>query len=265
MPRCMTIFLLALAFLAVPVSSWAQQNAPPISVTGTVVYRERIALPLDAAIDVRLEDVTLQDAPATLVGESIFAAGGQQVPIAFQVSFNPADINPEHTYQLRANIAVNGTKMFASASAYPVITNGAPMQANILLQKVQEPAPEKHDGPRLQGTYWSLVELNGKPATSGMGRTQPYIRLHSEQSRLEGSSGCNAVTGTYIVEQNALQFTPGGITMMMCPPALMEQEQGLIAALKVTSSYKIEGDMLELSNGTTVVARFQAQEAAASN
>ena len=258
MPRFTTIFPLALALLAVPVSSWTQENAVPISVTGTVVYRERIALPLDAAIDVRLEDVTLQDVPATLIGESIFAAAGQQLPIAFQVSFNPANINSEHTYQLRANITVNGTQMFTSTSAYPVITNGAPMQANILLQKVQEPTTGEHDGPKLQETYWSLVELNGKVAVPGMGRTQPYIRLHSEQGRLEGSSGCNAVTGTYIVEQNTLQFAAGGITMMMCPSALMEQEQGLIAALKATSSYKIDGGMLELSNGTAVVARFQA-------
>ncbi len=104
-----------------------------------------------------------------------------------------------------------------------------------------------------------LVELNGKPAVPGMGKTQPYIRLHREQGSLEGSSGCNGVVGTYIVEQNALRFTPSGTTLMMCPAALMQQEQDLISALKVTSSYKIEGDTLELINGKEVVARFKAQ------
>jgi len=132
------------------------------------------------------------------------------------------------------------------------------MQADILLQKAATPAPEKSTGPKLHGTYWSLVELNGKPATPGMGRTQSYIRLHREQSRFEGSGGCNGVTGTYLVEQNALQFNATATTLMMCSQALMEQEQGLIAALKATSSYKIEGNVLELSNGTAVVARFQA-------
>ena len=239
-------------------SSWAQGNAPQNTITGTVAYRERIALPPDAAIDVRLEDTSLQDAPAKLVGESIFAAEGKQVPISFQLSYNPADINPAHTYQLRANITVNGATTFASTTAYPVITRGAPMQANIMLQRVQALAPAKRPGRKLNGTYWMLVELSGKPAVPGMGRTQPYIRLHREQGRLDGSSGCNGVVGTYIVEQNALQFTPGGTTLMMCPPALMEQEQGLIAALKATSSYKIEGDTLELSNGKEVVAKFQA-------
>ncbi len=258
MVRSPVLCVLVLALVALTGVSWGQGNPPQYSITGTVTYRERMALPPDAAIDVRLEDTSLQDAPAKLIGESVFAAAGQQVPISFQVSFNPADINPAHTYRVRANITVSGTMIFTSTTAYPVITQGAPMQANIMLQKVQAPQPEKSGGPKLHGTYWSLVELNGKPAVPGMGKTQPYIRLHREQSRLEGSSGCNGVVGTYLVEQNALQFNPSATTMMMCPQPLMEQEQALIAALKATSSYKIDGDILDLIDGTAVVARFQA-------
>ena len=257
--RCTVMFLGTLALMALTGSSWAQGSMPQGTITGTVAYRERIALPPNAAIDVRLEDTSLQDAPAKLVGESIFAAEGKQVPISFQLSYNPADISPEHTYQLRANISVNGTMTFASTAAYPVITHGAPTQANIMLQQVQALAPAGHSGRKLHGTYWRLVDLNGKPAVPGMDKTQPYIMLHSDPNRLEGSSGCNNVFGGYILEQNALQITPSGSTMMMCPTALMEQEQGLINALKATSSYKIQGDILELSNGKEVVARFQAQ------
>ena len=258
MSRCPNVCVLMLSLGALTGSLWAQGNAPQGTITGTVAYRERMALPRDAAIDVRLEDTSLQDAPAKLVGESTFAAAGQQVPIAFQLTYNPAEINPAHTYQLRANITVNGTKMFTSNSAYPVITQGAPMQANIMLQQVQAAVSAKRAGPKLHGSYWSLVELNGKAAAPGMGRTQPYIRFHRAQGTLEGSSGCNGLTGTYIVEQNALQITAGGVTMMMCPPQLMEQEKGLLNALKATSSYKIEGDTLELKNGQEVVARFEA-------
>ena len=257
MPRCM-VFLAAIALVTFTPSAWAQGNGAQAKVSGTIAYRERMALPPDAAIDVRLEDTSLKDAPAKLIGESIFAAAGQQVPISFQVSYSPPDINPAHTYTLRANITVNGLLKFTSTTAYQVITQGAPMQANIMMQQVQAPPRAKREGPKLHGTYWRLVELNGKPGAQGMGRTQPYIMLHKEQGTLEGSSGCNGVVGTYIVQQNALQFTPSATTLMMCPPGLMEQEQGLLAALKATSSYQIEGDTLELSNGTAVVARFQA-------
>ena len=137
MSRRLIVWLPIIALIASTGASWAQVNAPQNTITGTVAYRERVALPPDAAIDVRLEDTSLQDAPAKLIGESVFAAAGQQVPISFQLSYNPADINPAHTYQLRANITVNGTKTFTSTAAYPVITRGAPMQANIMLQQVQ--------------------------------------------------------------------------------------------------------------------------------
>ena len=170
MSRVAILGVFALAFIALTGHSWAQGNAPQYTVTGTVAYREPVALPADAAIDVRLEDTSLQDATAKLIGESVFAAAGQQVPISFQVSFSPADINPAHTYQLRANITVNGKMTFTSTTAYPVITHGAPMQANIMLQQVQAPAPTNSAGPKLHGTYWMLVELNGKPAVPGMGK-----------------------------------------------------------------------------------------------
>jgi putative lipoprotein len=256
--RIAILGVFALVLIAVSGPSWAQGNPPQYMITGTVAYRERVVLPADAAIAVRLEDTSQQDAPTKLIGESVVAAAGQQVPISFQISFNPVDINPAHIYRLRANITVNGTMTFTSTTAYPVITHGAPMQANIMLQQAPAAAPTKGAGPKLHGTYWMLVELNGKPAVPGMGKTQPYIRLHREQGSLEGSSGCNGVVGTYIVEQDALRFTPSGTTLMMCPPALMEQEQGLINALKATSSYKIERDSLDLINGKEVVARFQA-------
>src|SRR5271165_4249992 len=150
MPRCM-VFLAAIALVTFTPSTWAQGNGAQAKVSGTIAYRERMALPPDAAIDVRLEDTSLKDAPAKLVGESIFAAAGQQVPISFQISFNPADINPAHTYQLRANITVNGTMTFCSTAAYPVITRGAPMQADIVLRQVQAPAPETRSGRKLYG------------------------------------------------------------------------------------------------------------------
>ena len=75
--RSSLLYVFVLALIALTVSLWAQGNAPQNTITGTVAYRERVALPPDAAIDVRLEDTSLQDAPAKLIGESIFAAAGQ--------------------------------------------------------------------------------------------------------------------------------------------------------------------------------------------
>ncbi len=248
-----------LAILVLTGSGWAQAGAAPGMITGAITYRERMALPADAAIDVRLEDVSVQGAPAKLMAENVFAAAGKQVPISFQLPYNPADINSSHTYYLRANISVNGQMTFTSSTAYPVLTNGAPSQVNVMLQQVQATAA-KPTGKKLLGTRWLLTQLNGKPAIPGMGDKAAYLVLHREQYRVSGSGGCNTLSGSYVLEQNALQITPGAATMMACSPEVMQQEQNFIEALGATTTYRINGTTLELLKGTQVLAAFQAQK-----
>ena len=97
------------------------------AVTGTVTYHARRALPPDAEVRVRLEDVSLADAPAELLGEHVFAPRGAQVPLAFRVPFDPADLDPRHTYHVRASISEPGGRaLFRTTQAFPVITRGSP-------------------------------------------------------------------------------------------------------------------------------------------
>lgn len=230
------------------------QAAAQPSISGTITYRERMALPPDAAIEVKLQDVS-QAKPKT-IAESVFAPEGKQVPIPFQLSYSPADINSAHTYKVQANISVNGKPMFTTTASAPVITNGAPSQVALMLQ--QAPVTGKTaSASKLRGTHWVLAELNGKPAEPGEGETAHLI-LHNK-GRLSGSTGCNHITGTYIAEQGALQFTPAATTMKMCSPPVMTQEQALLAAIKATNKYHLEGETLELLNGDQALAKFQAE------
>ena len=47
---------------------------------------------------VRIEDVSRADAAATVVGEQVFTTDGAQVPLAYYVPYNTADIVDNHTY-----------------------------------------------------------------------------------------------------------------------------------------------------------------------
>jgi len=51
--------------------------AAPAMVTGTVTYRERIALPPTAVITGQLVDVSRADAPAVVIGEQVIHSSGQ--------------------------------------------------------------------------------------------------------------------------------------------------------------------------------------------
>jgi putative lipoprotein len=275
MSRFSAALMVTLAFIVTCTSGWTQssdQIGPPSTwqsntpkpagpvVTGTVAYRERIALPPNAFIDIKVQDVSRQDAPAKTVAESIFAAEGKQVPIPFQISYNPSDINMAHTYLVRADINVDGKLMFTSTTAYPVLTQGAPSQVTMMLQQATEPAAPAAtaaSGARLLGTRWVLAEVNGNAAQPGEGQSA-HFELHKKE-KLTGSTGCNNFTGSYIASQGALQFMPGATTMKMCAPAVAQQEQAFLAALKATTAYKVDGSTLELLNGNQVLAKFQAE------
>lgn len=81
------------------------------TVSGKIAYRERIALPPSAQIEVRLDDVSLADAPARNIARQAFGADGQQVPIAFLLRFDRSQIDPRHSYAVSARITGDDGKL----------------------------------------------------------------------------------------------------------------------------------------------------------
>lgn len=99
------------------------------TVTGTVTYLQRIALPLEAVVTVRIEDVSKADALAEVMGEQVIQTKGAQVPIPFSVPYDPEKIIDNHTYSLRVRIEDGtGKLLFINDTSIPVITNGNPTQ-----------------------------------------------------------------------------------------------------------------------------------------
>jgi putative lipoprotein len=104
---------------------------------GTVLYRERMALPADAIIEIRLEDVSLADAPADVLAEQTIVANGRQVPIPFEVTYSPARVEPNRRYAWRAAIrTAGGELMFATTTHQAALEAGAPTEnIAILVQR----------------------------------------------------------------------------------------------------------------------------------
>ena len=106
------------------------------AVTGTVTYLEKIALPDNAEVSIRLVDISKADAPAVLIDELTFPSDGDQVPFQFVLPYNPDEIDPEATIAVNASISSNGDLLFNSTRIYPVITRGNPSRVEIVLEKV---------------------------------------------------------------------------------------------------------------------------------
>jgi uncharacterized lipoprotein YbaY len=94
---------------------------------GTVNYLVRVVLPDDAVLSVQLQDTSVADAPAIVIGEDVHATEGAQVPLPFSVVYNLSDIQQNHDYTLSARITDGqGRLLFINDTAIPVITHGNP-------------------------------------------------------------------------------------------------------------------------------------------
>ena len=93
------------------------------SINGSLMYRERFALPDDAVVTVTLSDVSLADAPAKILTSQQFETRGAQVPFNFELLYDQSQIDSRHTYTVSARIEVNGRLRFITDTRYPVITD----------------------------------------------------------------------------------------------------------------------------------------------
>lgn len=107
------------------------------SITGTVAYLQRIALPPTAIIQVQLLDVSRADAPAKTIAQEKMALGDRQVPLPFELKFDPAKIDAKHAYAVSARIVVDDRLRFVTDKAYPVLTRENPSHVEMILKPVE--------------------------------------------------------------------------------------------------------------------------------
>jgi putative lipoprotein len=103
------------------------------AVTGDVTYAQRIALPEDAIVTVQIQDTSLADAPAKVIGEQVIETNGRQVPIPYSVSYDPGVIDERFTYTMSARITNSaGDLLWINDTAIPVITQGNPTEGVVI-------------------------------------------------------------------------------------------------------------------------------------
>ena len=94
------------------------------TLTGTVTYRTRQALPAGSALDVRLLDVSRADAPSTPLARAVVVTTGEQVPLPFTLTYAPAVIEKGHRYIVEATLTLDGRVRFRTATMHPVLQDG---------------------------------------------------------------------------------------------------------------------------------------------
>jgi len=103
---------------------------------GTVGFMNPIEIPAGSTLTVQLQDTSLQDVAAKVLGETVIT-DFSTIPIPFTVSYDPTAIDTQFTYSISARITDGaGNLIFINTTAYNVITNGNPSVIEVIVEPV---------------------------------------------------------------------------------------------------------------------------------
>ncbi|MFC3148559.1 META domain-containing protein [Piscinibacterium candidicorallinum] len=162
------IVLLALCATAcgsLPAQTAAPDRAVVVTVDVTASYRERIALPPGAVLEVTAADVARADAAARPVASVRVAAGAGGLMQA-QLKLPSAALQPPARVSVRARVLAAEVLLFTSDTAAFVAPEPAQQKIELLLRRVSAAggAPAASAEPRTQ-RYWGRYSLMADTGT----------------------------------------------------------------------------------------------------
>lgn len=127
-----------LALVVAACSSMPDAESASTQVDVTAAYRERIMLTPGHVLTVKVEDVSLMDAPARVMAQTSQPLDGRGPPYAVTLSVPNSQIDARHTYAVRAEIRdPAGALRFTTDTRHSILTNGAPNKADIIMVGVR--------------------------------------------------------------------------------------------------------------------------------
>ncbi len=227
-------------------------------ISGTVTYLPRIALPSEAIVEVQLQEVSRQDAPATVLATQTTPAQSRQVPIPWALVYDPNWLEVNAKYVVRARITAAGRLIWTSDTAFPVLQSGQPTD-NLEIRVVQVSSPPAADagGLVLAGTQWELTgySLNGQTAQD-VSAPRPTLGFSADGTRLSGGGGCNQFSGNYASSADTITVRPLITTLKACLPAVSQLEGAYLKLLQ--KAQRFAGDTVSLQiTGTEGSLTFQ--------
>ncbi|MGH8924093.1 MAG: META domain-containing protein [Acidimicrobiia bacterium] len=98
-----------------------------LTLSGTVLYRERILMPVGSVVIVELLDVSRMDVPADVIASTTIE-GASSPPVTFELVTDSA-LDPTHHYTVRARITgSDGTLLWTTAAHTDPPSDGTPLE-----------------------------------------------------------------------------------------------------------------------------------------
>lgn len=221
-----------LVLLTVP--AWADST----TISGTVSYRERVALPASSYLSISL--VALPSGRPVAGASAQIPAQGQP-PLAFSLDVH-RDL-PQGAYGLLAEIRQGDRTLFRNAQPVPVDPASGletAIMVNTVPQTPTPPLPELPSG--LLDRQWTVTSIGGRPVSGD----RPVTLTFAADLRASGHSGCNNYIAEASIVGTEMSFGPAAGTRMACAPDLMSQESAYFAALAAIAAFDLDENSLRL-------------------
>lgn len=219
---------------------WTKSHAKVSRKDGTLFFRERMMLPPEVFVSVKLEQ-----------------AGS---PAAIRIA--PASGHGELTFRLHLPEGAASAGKLSAAVFYgkePLLATAMPVEVSLTEKPavlLHHAVPETEQVATLTDTYWRLTALGSKPAEFYTDQPEAHLIL-KDDGQASGSDGCNNFFMAWKSKGQKLSFNAGGSTLRLCPQG-DEQAASLMKAFAETDGWNIEGRRLELTAKGSVAAVFEA-------
>ncbi len=184
----------------VPVGGGGGPGRGDSVIRGNVTYRQRISLGPNSEIAVKLVDSADSNGPA--VAETTVSTGNRQVPIPFELRYEPRDINRQRNYELQAVIRTAGKVVFKTEAGVPVSLRGNQQDSVELVVVPAADGPEGITGKTLN------VSKFGTGSIKIGNRAGQFLIRGSVAVRSDGTAdvSVSSIEGTYTLTGKLTYF-----------------------------------------------------------
>ena len=231
-----SILWIAVSVLFFPAQGYAQDSG---IITGTIRYRERIALPPSATAEVKLVKLSQTGMPQTVVARATFKLKGT-MPAPYILRYNHRKIIPGNTYALQASINVSEKSWLSTATPH-LFKPGQKNTTALFLQRTMS-EPGMQNDVQIPAGRWRVARIQGKTVASHF---QSSFTIEADGAAY-GKVGCNSLRGQAQFANDQLSFGAMARTNMMCSPMIMKLEDRFVASLRTVKFWKTDPSRQQL-------------------
>ncbi|MDF1836033.1 MAG: META domain-containing protein [Alteraurantiacibacter sp. bin_em_oilr2.035] len=210
------------------------------TIDGTLSYRERIALPPDAMMEIVVSDITYGSERELVLSRTMRKIGQSSMPIPFTTQVSRAIASDGPLYGLRAYIREpDGTVLFRSSEPFLLNLQSDRIDiGNIVLTMT---SPDDAGPLEISGVHdieWHVTQIAYDVVSTP---TAPVLTFGVD-NRFYGSTGCNNFSGEYELDGSSIDLDTLAVTRRACEAPLMEQERRFLEVINNLETVSLDQD-----------------------